>query len=233
MAYAVKHIQVYIHVLGVRNCCTPYILNGTALTITKATRDLGVTVSDCGRVSQQCSTVATKARRVSGLMLRTFASRRSKVIFPLLTSIIRPILEYATPVWNPCLQKDIAEIEQVQRKVTKRIIGLRDVPYVERLRRLNLPSLQTRRLYFDMLECFKIVHKLVRSDCSKYLALSERNTRGYHCKLTSSLPAARLNVRKHFFLERALSHWNSLPAEILRQQNYHEFKQLLRNHLHV
>lgn len=218
---------------GVRNPCIPYLLNGTALTITQTTRDLGVTVSNCGRVSQQCSTVATKARRVSGLMLRTFASRRSKVILPLLTAIIRPILEYSTPVWNPCLQKDIAEIEQVQRKVTKRIKGFRNVPYVERLRRLNLPSLQTRRLYFDMLECFKVVHKSVRSDCSNYLALSERYTRGYHCKLTSSLPPARLNVRKHFFLERVLSYWNSLPVEILRQHNYIEFKKMLRIHLNV
>ena len=152
---------------------------------------------------------------------------------PLLTAIIRPVLEYSTPVWNPCLQKDIAEIEQVQRKVTKCISGLRNVPYVERLNRLNLPSLQTRRLYFDMLECFKIVHKLVRSNCSNVITLSDRNTRGYHCKLTSSLPPARLNVRKHFFVERALSHWNSLPIEILRQQNYNEFKQMLRNHLNV
>ena len=218
---------------GVNNSCTPYSLNDTVLTATLMTRDLGVIVSNCARVSQQCSNVATKARRTSGFMLRTFTSRQSKVIVPMLKAIIRPIMEYATPVWNPCLQKDIKEIEQVQRKVTKCIIGLKHVPYAERLRQLDLPTLQTRRLYFDMLECFKIVHGLVRSECSNSIALSERNTRGYHCKLTSSLPPARLNVRKHFFLERVLSHWNALPVEIIRQENYTDFKQLLRKHLSV
>ena len=55
-----------------------YTLNGNALTSTPLTRDLGVAMSDDGRASQQCVTVAAKARRISGLMFRS--SRRIKVI---------------------------------------------------------------------------------------------------------------------------------------------------------
>ena len=76
-------------------------------------RDLGVIVSNCGNVSQQCSTVAAKARRLIGLMLRTFNSRNRNVILPMYKFIIRPVVEYATAVWNPCLLKDIAEVERV------------------------------------------------------------------------------------------------------------------------
>ena len=148
-------------------------------------------------------------------------------------SIIRPVVEYATAVWNPCLQKDIAEVEHVQRKVTKCIRGLSHLSYAERLRQLNLPTLQTRRQYFDMLECYKVVHGLVRSECQTVVALSESRTRGFHCKLTSTLPHARLNVRKHFFLERALSQWNALPVEITQQQSFSLFKCALRNHFGV
>ena len=53
------------------------------------------------------------------------------------------------------------EVEHVQRKVTKCIRGFSDLSYPERLRQLNLPTLQTRRQYFDMLECYKIVHGMV------------------------------------------------------------------------
>ena len=209
------------------------MLNSSALTSVSMIRDLGVTVSDNGCVSQQCLNVTAKARRLTGVMLRTFTSHRRKVIVPLFKSIIRPLVEYATPVWNPCLKKDIAEIEQVQRKVTKYIRGIGQLSYEDRLHSLDLPKLETRRTYFDLLELYKIIHNLTRSQCRNLISLSELRTRGYQCKLKASLPPARLQVRRHFLLERALPQWNALPAEIVQQANLHCFKACLRKHLGV
>ena len=129
--------------------------------------------------------------------------------------------------------KDIAEIEHVQRKVTKCIRGYRHLSYTGRLRLLNLPTLKTRRQYFDMLECYKIVRGTVRSECRAVISLSENRTRGYHCKVTSLLPTARLNIRKHYFTERILTQWNSLPAEIVQLPSYNQFKNALRKHLNI
>jgi hypothetical protein len=217
--------------LGNHNPHAAYSLNGHTLAGASTVRDLGIAVSDSGRLSQHCLNVAAHARRLTGLMLRTFRSRKRSVIMPILTSIIRPVVEYATPVWNPCLQKDIAELESIQRKVTKCIEGLHGLPYTERLQRLELPTLETRRLYYDMLECYKIVHSLVRSECSGVLALSDHRTRGFQCKITSTSPVAHSNIRKHFFVERALSEWNALPTEVVQQDSYCKFKLSLRNHL--
>jgi hypothetical protein len=217
--------------LGNHNPHAVYSLNEHLLVGVSTIRDLGITVSDSGRPSQHCSNVAATARRLTGLMLRTFRSRKRSVIVPILTSIIRPVVEYATPVWNPCLQKDIAELESVQRKVTKCIDGLHGLPYTARLQRLQLPTLATRRLYYDMLECYKIVHKLVRSECAGVLALSAHRTRGFQCKVTSTSIVAHSNVRKHFFVERALSEWNALPDEVVQKDSYGKFKLSLRNHL--
>jgi len=130
-------------------------------------------------------------------------------------------------------KKDIAEVEQVQRRITKRIKSIQHLTYEARLRLLKLPTLEKRRIYFDLLECYKIVHGLVRSEISKVIALSEHNTRGYRCKLTSSSKTARLNVRKYFFSERVLSIWNALPVEVLKQDNYDAFKLAIRKHLDV
>lgn len=218
---------------GCNNPRVTYMLNGCALAHASTMRDLGVTVSDTACFSQQCLTVSSKARRLTGLMLRTFSSRRRSVIVPMLKAIIRPIVEYATPTWNPCLKKDIDEVERVQRKVTKCIRGISHLSYEERIRSLDLPKLETRRLYFDMLECYKIVHNLTRSECHSVISLSQLRTRGYHCRLKSTLPPARTELRKQFFLERALSQWNALPAEVVQQQAYNSFKQALRKHLFV
>ena len=127
---------------GVHNQYASYSLNGRPLARATNTRDLGIVVSDSGRVSDHCEKIAANARRLTGLMLRTFRSRKRSIVIPLLKTIIRPVLEYATPVWNPGLRKDIAEIESVQRKITKYIHDLRGMPYSERLQCLGLPSLQ-------------------------------------------------------------------------------------------
>ena len=48
--------------------------------------------------------------------------------------------------------------EGVQRRATKMIPSLRNLPYEERLKRLGMFSLRHRRLRGDMIEVFKVIH---------------------------------------------------------------------------
>ena len=63
-------------------------------------------------------------------------------------------LGYVFPVWNPSQINLINTLEAVQRKFTKRIPGLSDIACSERLKILNLQSLEHRRLQFDLVTCF-------------------------------------------------------------------------------
>ena len=56
-------------------------------------------------------------------------------------ALIRPHIEYATVIWNPILKKNIFLIENVQRRATKLVSGIRHLSYEERLRNLGLPTL--------------------------------------------------------------------------------------------
>jgi len=38
---------------------------------------------------------------------------------------VRPILDYSSVLWNPFLIKDIKAIESVQRRFTKRLLGMK------------------------------------------------------------------------------------------------------------
>jgi len=62
---------------------------------------------------------------------------------------VRPLLEYSSQVWSPHLLCNIDRIESAQRHFTKSFPGLKDLPYPERLRALNLQSLEVRRLRAD------------------------------------------------------------------------------------
>ena len=87
-------------------------------------------------------------------------------------------------------------LEQVQRRATRLVRGLENMPYQEQLKKLGLLSLGKRRQSGDL-------------DCSKSF-LSGNRMRGNGLKLHQG--RFRLDIRKHFFTERVLKHWNRLPG---------------------
>jgi len=56
---------------------------------------------------------------------------------------------------------DIESVERVQRRFTKRLPGLRNMSYDHRLKFLDVPSLELRRLRADLYWCYKILFGLV------------------------------------------------------------------------
>ena len=68
-------------------------------------------------------------------------------------------LEYAAR-WSPHLSKDITIIEKVQRRATKLVPFLKNLPYQERLKALYLTNLYTGRLRGDLIQYFKFIKKM-------------------------------------------------------------------------
>ena len=58
------------------------------------------------------------------------------------------------------MRKHINLIESVQRHYTRCIIGMSELDYEKRMRVLDLPSLEYRRMRGDMIEVYKITHGL-------------------------------------------------------------------------
>ena len=57
-------------------------------------------------------------------------------------------------------------IENVRRGFTKRLPGFAEHSYSKRLILLNLPSLELRRLHFDLIWCYKIIFGVVDISCN-------------------------------------------------------------------
>ena len=89
---------------------------------------------------------------------RNFTFRTPEILIPLFKSLVRPIIEYANPVWNNSIKIYINAIEQVQRKFTKYINGFYDMSYEDRLKKLNLTSSEYWRHRGDMIQLYKIAH---------------------------------------------------------------------------
>ena len=65
------------------------------------------------------------------------------------------MLEYANSLWNPYRKQDIKALEKV--RATRLVTALRNKPYRERLKALDLPTLKFRRLRGDMIVTYKVL----------------------------------------------------------------------------
>ena len=115
-------------------------------------KDLGVHLDPSLTFSTHCEQQVNKANRLLGLIRRSYTYLDGESLVRLYTALVRPHLEYANAVWYPIYKKDSTLFENVQRRASKLVPGLRDEPYETRLQRLKLPSLQYRRVCGDMIE---------------------------------------------------------------------------------
>ena len=99
-----------------------------------------------------------KANEIAGLIRRTFSYLYGPQFKKLLTTFVRPHLEYGQVIWTPRLKKYITILENVQRRATKLVDGFHHMSYSERLKKLNPLLLFYRRARGDMIEIFKHFH---------------------------------------------------------------------------
>ena len=115
-------------------------------------KDLGVVISDTLSWDEHIKGCVSKANRMIGIIKRTFSYINKDMFLLLYKTFVRPHLEYCPEVWNPHLSKHIDALEKVQRRATKLLPNLRDLPYEERLLKLKLFPLKDRRLRGDMIK---------------------------------------------------------------------------------
>ncbi len=130
-----------------------------------------------------------KANQILGLIKMTFTCLDKCTLPRLFTALVHPHLEYGNTIWNPRFKLDEQAVEKVQRRATKLVPSIRDLPYTERLRQLELPSLKHRRLRGDLIQVYKILNGIDRLDPTRFFTLAtgtSATTRGHSQKIFAS-----------------------------------------------
>ncbi|PKU40764.1 hypothetical protein llap_8936 [Limosa lapponica baueri] len=141
-------------------------------------------------------------------------SRGKEVIIPLYSLPVRPHLEYCVQFWSLLYKKDVDTLERVQRRATKVIKGLGSLWYEERLRELDLFSLEKRRVRGDLSTVFQYLKGGYKEDGDCLFTRSHREkTRGNSSKLLQG--RFRLDTRGQLFTMRTISYWNNLLREVV------------------
>ena len=96
-----------------------FYIDETKIDFVEEARDLGVTITKDLKFHSHISKICMRAKGLIGRVKRCFTSRNSRFILKLYTTYVRPVLEYAAPLWNPTYLTDIRNLETVQRRKTK------------------------------------------------------------------------------------------------------------------
>jgi len=84
--------------------------------------------------------------------------------------------------------------------------------YSERLVKLEVDSLELRRIRFDVIHVYKLLFGMVDADVSALFVANNVDTvtRGHSLELF--VQQSRIDACKYFFSNRVIQSWNSLPA---------------------
>ena len=201
----------------------PYTLNGVPIPAVESASDLGVLVDTGLKFHAHIRSVTHKAGGLAHSFLKSTVCRSRTFMLFLLTTHIRPLIEYCSCIWHTGFAQDYKLLENIQRRWTKQIDGLGSLPYRERLESLNLYSIQGRLLRADLIQCWKIFngHSCILP-ADLFQQPPQKRTRGHSHKIFP--PVTNTDVRKRSFTIRCISTWNSLSSSTVCATSLTSFK---------
>ena len=135
------------------------------------------------KFSNHIATKVNKANSILSLIVRTFDFIEQDSFILMYKAQVRPYIEYSNNIWYPQLRRDIEtwSLERVQKRVTRLIPRLKDLTYIDRLKTLKLPTLAHRRRRGDMIQTFKIIHRIEDIPSERFFTIvSNSTTHGNH-----------------------------------------------------
>jgi len=208
--------------LGKATIVNQFHIKDIPLPLVSSYRDLGITVAKDLSPTVYINEIVVKAHQRANMIHRCFVSQNVELLTRAFVTYVRPLLEYNSVIWSPSLKRDIALIEQVQRRFTKRLPGLKTHPYEVRLKLLKLDTLELRRTRSDLIWCYKIVFGLVCVNVDDFFQLRLNNTRGHPYKLFKEFSSS--SVRSTYFCERVINIWNRLPSQTVDFSSLNRFR---------
>ena len=162
-----------------RRCAYNYKMENEIIIKTTQEKDLGVIFTENLSLEHHINKTVSETLNPLRNIRTSFTYSDKEMMRKIITSMIRPRLEYAAVIWSPHQKKHIRKLERVQRAAMKMTPELQDSPYEERLTRMELTTLEKKRERGDMITLFILLNGMENIDRGDLYELNVRETRGH------------------------------------------------------
>ena len=203
-------------------------MNDTLLERVHTYRQLGIHLNDRMNWDDHVNQTINKANKKLNIIWKLNRELPRYATENVYTTYIRPQLEYGCLVYQSCTKAQQDRLEHVQRRAAIACTGAFNRTSTTRLLdELGWATLERRRTYFNLLQIYKMEHKL----CPEYLTALLPPKQG-HRRVTDYRPV-RCNTAKyhHSFVPAATRQWNSLSNELKTARTIATFKHGLKKEM--
>ena len=216
-----------------------YVLNGTILQQVDKAKYLGVMITEDLNWTAHVDYITAKAHKVLGLLRRNLKHCPQELREIAYISMVRSILEYASAVWDPHLEKDKASLERVQRRAARfvkndyKIYNEQNDEYTsvtKMMQELGWKNLEERRRDIRLAILYKITHNQTNIPTVDIIEpLPNHNgTRLQTTQNKFKLITSTINSHKFSFFPRTIRDWNDLPSPMVDCNTIESFKRKLK-----
>ena len=193
-------------------------------------KHLGLTLSSNGKWKTHINNLCQSASKLLGMM-RTLKFRLKRdSLNQIYVSFLRPVLEYASVVWDNCTKREKENLEKIQIEAARIVTGItRSASLNNIYKEIGWLTLENRRKYQKLILIYKIIsgltHEIFPRNVSTRTIYSLRNIH----QIDSI--ACRTELLARSFIPSAVSLWNELPDDVKSLQSLSSFKSYILGRL--
>ena len=187
-----------------------YSLFGHPLSKVASHAYLGVKLGSKLYWAKHITEITTKSSKVLGMVKRTLGPCKPEVKDIAYNMLVRPKLEYASPIWNPHTSSQINRLERIQHYAARFVANdhRRKTSPTTLVLTLNWQTLERRRTIKQAMTFYKILNNIIEINPPTGLLTRSHNRHHF------TIPRSRLNTVVYSFYPRAIRIWITIPKEI-------------------
>ena len=193
-----------------------YTFCGQTLTSVNYHCHLGIHLANTLNWTNQTKVASTKAQQTLGVIRRHLNKCPTHIKAVAYTSLVRPILEYASAAWDPHSQNNINTLERIQRQAArfcKNNYSREPGSVTKFLQELGWETLQARRKHKIITTLYKMEHNIIDIPLDQYIIHNTRCSRKHNSQFLQIRHSSDTFGKSVF--RTTAKEWNALPSYII------------------
>ena len=209
-----------------------YKLGDSILQETKSHSYLGVTLTNDLTWNNHIIQVASTANRTLAFVMRNLHQCPQDIKVSAYKTLVRPLIEYSSSVWEPHTKILINKLDAIQRRAARFCMNKSRSPgsVTNMIKDLEWESLTERRHTRRLVILHKAIHGHLSIPIGNLTQPAIRTSRHTNSQAFQTLSASK-DCYKFSFLPKTIRDWNSLPDSIVTLTDSEQFKNATKIYL--